>query len=534
MAFSRALPAQQLPGRIRTRQRTPHSAGAWGWRKGQLRNLPAELWGAINALSYTLYPVPESSCRPVHGQARRPFVAAGAAASPTAAGTAALRANLDYRPSLSTWQKLSALLMSMLVCLAVYQVLPAMMAGWQLYLLLAALLFGLWRLLLVLHIEGKLQERMTSERELSDPDSQFAKVLGVDVHYKRKEGTRLAAEGKPPAFFVHCYHGFGANVFSWAMCQQELADEVNGVVTAHDSPGFGLTQRPIGLDAYTSSFNGQLGRMILDAQSTDLEDNKEAGEQAKKVLIGHSMGGAAAVEEVIRRPEGVDCVVLVSPAVVAFSPTPPPSPRSKTEAAAAIPRWRRWAAVVGNLFAALCSTAAGVVLLMLQPMLVWLLRALVRSRAFWERGLRSAWYDSRGVTSELVDAYRMPQLVKGWEGGILRFVRAKLAGAEGVMGRLRGATELAMLLTTAERFAVAVQRAGIRVLIVHGEADLLVPASNSRRLAAMVGANAQLVQVPRCGHQPQEELPGDFVRWVVDFLEADADRPCAANRVTTS
>ena len=46
-------------------------------------------------------------------------------------------------------------------------------------------------------------------------------------------------------------------------------------------------------------------------------------------------------------------------------------------------------------------------------------------------------------------------------------------------------------------------RAGAaQVLIVHGEGDALVPAANSRRLAAILpGATLQLL--PRCGHNPQ-------------------------------
>lgn len=42
---------------------------------------------------------------------------------------------------------------------------------------------------------------------------------------------------------VHCYHGFGANLGSYKRVQENLAAVLRGVVTAHDMPGFGLTQR---------------------------------------------------------------------------------------------------------------------------------------------------------------------------------------------------------------------------------------------------------------------------------------------------
>lgn len=37
-------------------------------------------------------------------------------------------------------------------------------------------------------------------------------------------------------------------------------------------------------------------------------------------------------------------------------------------------------------------------------------------------------YAKDGVTAEVVDAYRLPQLVRGWEWGLLRFLRARVAG----------------------------------------------------------------------------------------------------------
>ena len=57
-----------------------------------------------------------------------------------------------------------------------------------------------------------------------------------------------------------------------------------------------------------------------------------------------------------------------------------------------------------------------------------LCRTLVRSRLFWVRGLSNAWHSRDGVSDELVDAYRLPQLVRGWEIGLVRFVRARVAG----------------------------------------------------------------------------------------------------------
>ena len=54
-------------------------------------------------------------------------------------------------------------------------------------------------------------------------------------------------------------------------------------------------------------------------------------------------------------------------------------------------------------------------------------------------------------------------------------------------------------LTQAERLARAVRRHNIRVLIVHGDGDALVPAANSRRLAALLPNAEVRVQWGRAG-----------------------------------
>jgi pimeloyl-ACP methyl ester carboxylesterase len=60
------------------------------------------------------------------------------------------------------------------------------------------------------------------------------------VHVKVKAPSAAASQ---PSAALHCYHGFGSNTWSWSLVQQTLADRLNALVTAHDMPGFGLTER---------------------------------------------------------------------------------------------------------------------------------------------------------------------------------------------------------------------------------------------------------------------------------------------------
>ena len=119
------------------------------------------------------------------------------------------------------------------------------------------------------------QAALRPERDLADPDSLFRKLGKFEVHYKRFgsastpiPAAKPSAQPQPQAdisvsatqqiggapeggngalaqgpLAIACYHGFGANTFSWAAVQEQLAQKLQAVVVAHDMPGFGLTQR---------------------------------------------------------------------------------------------------------------------------------------------------------------------------------------------------------------------------------------------------------------------------------------------------
>lgn len=79
--------------------------------------------------------------------------------------------------------------------------------------------------------------RLVDAQELGDRDSKFADIEGVTVHYK------VHAPSAVPRAALHCYHGFGANTGSWAPVQAKMSHELDALVTSHDMPGFGLTER---------------------------------------------------------------------------------------------------------------------------------------------------------------------------------------------------------------------------------------------------------------------------------------------------
>ena len=139
-----------------------------------------------------------------------------------------------------------------------------------------------------------------AEQELKDHDSVFRELHGTAVHYKLAQRLDTA---HPTA--VHCYHGFGANTFSWSYVYKALSTQLHAQVTKHDMPGFGLTQRPRDIDGYSLEFNGRLGRLVMDAElaaagvlsSAALDSEVGPGlklEQLQSVSRGHQsqQGGA--------------------------------------------------------------------------------------------------------------------------------------------------------------------------------------------------------------------------------------------------
>ena len=289
-----------------------------------------------------------------------------------------------------------------------------------------------------------------SARELADPDSRFARLLGVEVHYKvakpsaKPSATKpaTAAETGPPIrFSIAAMHGFGAAAFSWSLVARPLADLLGACFTKHDMPGFGLTERPsnLGLSPYSLAFNGRLARAVADLEvGREVEAAAAAAAAAAagpaaaaaaappqpplRVLMGHSLGAVCAAAEAARDPEGVDALVLVAPAIVASgkrrrgretkgrknggggsgagaaAAATASSEAKKPPTFSTLPMRLLSAASVfaSSLAALLGGWAARALIVLTWPFLVFLLRAAVRSFQFWENGLSAALGGSGG------------------------------------------------------------------------------------------------------------------------------------------
>ncbi|CAD7704677.1 unnamed protein product [Ostreobium quekettii] len=504
--------------------------------------VPQELWGAWNAVKGALTWRSGQS----HGVVAEASSAVAAPSQPLF-DPSGIAARLDYQPELKWWQLSLILASSAAICTTAY--IMAMPRKFSLSyavgtgILFAALIFVLRKLA----IEQQYTAQQQSEEELADSEGLFGNFEGLRVHYKCKIGSNS------PTLGMHLYHGFGANLYSWGPVHARLAQSLNACVTAHDTPGFGLTSRPAKLSAYSLATSGRLGCLVLEKEVSSAQGGLEAGTHAsessdtsaraglamdaptmpepptlQRILVGHSMGSLSVALDVVDNPHQVKALVFSAPAILALSSfrsrsdtndkepllqTSQSGLQSANDTSNRQPRQAltgRIAAVLAVLWGTVWRQLVWLFLWVSQPVSVFSLRSLVRSRAFWKRGLANAYFQP-GYEERLINSYRLPSLVRGWEWGLVRFTRSRLErGKQSFAQRVSEAWTGQKELSTVQRIANVVEKHNIPVLIVHGVNDKIIPVNNSRRLATLI-PGAKLVEYADCGHVPHEEYPERFV-----------------------
>lgn len=378
-------------------------------------------------------------------------------------------------------------------------------------LLLLSLLLWLWRRLLRTTARSLLQ----TEEEAAVEGSRFLTLHGLKIHHvvhtlparelARSPHSRGHHASHAPSLLVHLNHGFGASCLTFDLLLESLTISLDNVLdpaiglsmVAHDRIGFGLTERPTARQPY-------YGRDFNARVATDLCTAVRRSPTARIVLVGHSLGGVVSTLMALDADIEVAALVLLAPAFVL--------PASSAPHAVAI----RAGATLGA-----CAARFPNLLELLWPVLTLLLQLPV----FWRLGLRLMYADPSMLSASTLLRYRWPSQLANAASGILRFVLGDLAllprqsKSRWALARAsvlnRPATQTGGLSDV--ELIVRLNDLGTPVLLLQGLQDRLVPPENTRRLASLL-EHAQLVEIDRCGHMPQEEQPAQAARAITSFL----------------
>jgi pimeloyl-ACP methyl ester carboxylesterase len=248
-------------------------------------------------------------------------------------------------------------------------------------------------------------------------------------------------------------HGFGASTFSWRKVIEPLGQY--GEVIAYDRPAFGFTERPsvtLGVDSYGFEANFKILDDLIAKYATD----------RKVVLVGHSAGGQLAAEYARLNPTKIQGLILVDAAIVTTGGGPDGL------------SWLYQIPQIDKLGPILVSSIAQT----------------------GDDVIRRSHFDQNQVTQEVLDGYRQPLKVKGWERAFWKFATASrkndlLAN----IGTIKTPT-----------------------LLISGVADTIVPVADQTKLQKLM-PGSELVLIEKSAHLPHEEQPEAFMNGLKPFLK---------------
>jgi pimeloyl-ACP methyl ester carboxylesterase len=270
------------------------------------------------------------------------------------------------------------------------------------------------------------------------------------ARYVRVDGTNVryidAGRGTPVIFL----HGLGASIYAWRGSLAPV-ESAGFRVLAFDNRGFGSSDKPP--HGYSNADYARL--LITFMDSLHLAD---------AVLVGHSMGGAIAVQCAMTYPTRVRGLVLIDAA--GFGVQVP-----------MLLRIAGWPGVVR-------------------------IASSLRSRWMTGRILRSTYADPSRVRLEDVDQYYAPVAEPDFDRAL-----------RGVLHEFR--------FDALPGHLASVQ---IPTLVLWGERDRWIPARVGRALAAELPRVAYL-SVPNAGHALPEEAPAEVSRLLIAFLKEGVPGP---------
>lgn len=283
----------------------------------------------------------------------------------------------------------------------------------------------------------------------------------------------LEVDGPADAPPIVAVHGLGGSHAKWLALAPLLAPDYR--IYAIDLAGHGHTHPDHRGTDVTAN------RGLLDAFLAEV-----VGEPA--TLLGNSMGGLIALLQAAARPDTVRDLVLIGPALPLAGHRMPEPLVALGVAATGVPRLGAW--------------------------LVRHRRTTLSPQTQVREMLELCCVDPGRVPADVVD--RMVTMVRE---------RGDVDGLE--VGLERAARSTISSVLNRRRYDAVLNRVQAPALVLHGEADRLVPVESSRRVVAN-RPDWTLVTRPDLGHVPQLEDP----QWTADAIRAwhAAQRPASPSR----
>jgi 4,5:9,10-diseco-3-hydroxy-5,9,17-trioxoandrosta-1(10),2-diene-4-oate hydrolase len=267
---------------------------------------------------------------------------------------------------------------------------------------------------------------------------------GERLHYVASVDPALrSAEDRESVILIH---GLMDSTYSWAKNFDALAQAHR--VWAIDLIGFGFSSR-MTERKYSLKYSARIVREFMDAQGIE-----------RATLVGHSLGGAVALEVAHDFPDRVNRLILVAPATYRLN-------------LPAVANWVARMPVVPRALASLSATSP---------------RLRIAS---WRHALGDPAYMDEAQTSALLQT-----------------------------ARVKGSTDALVAMAASPRSSDLPEALGkitLPTLIIWGAKDSTVPASHgSRHVHAL--PNAELVVLEGAGHIPHVERPPEVNRLMLNFM----------------
>ena len=330
---------------------------------------------------------------------------------------------------------------------------------------------------------------------------------------RRQQKQQQLNSNSIDALYLH--HGFGASSLSWLPVLPSLTDQLGARVgVAHDSVGFGFTDRPDSLEVYSSEANVGIGLELLSDDDDDGKavddgsgehERSDAQSERNIAIFGHSMGAKAALIMALACSNrgnvrlNPSLVVLVAPALEGVA-LPSRRTRSSTEKTASSPSF------ISKLLRSIWVAWRKIFLD--HPFRYGLKRLVGGSPNFWRKGLASAWGDPKRLSDSDVLRFQWPSIGMGWEQGLLNLVRSKLSPS------------VTSQWNDVELLQRVASLPNTKVVIIYGSKDRVVRFEGS--VAEKVKKQfptVHIVGMEGLGHDPYEEDVDGFLREMKAVME---------------